>query len=209
MIIHPKTKLEFDDSWIEKLKFEEHTDTDLAGHVSAISIKSETGSVFDFYRTSALEKPENFKYTALYYNIPECEKLTDYFKLQTTRVRIHRQLPGQKIPMHTDDNNIEAKSSDDYRLRMLTALSEDEDFIYQFSMGDEVKTYSLKKGQSLIFDPDKVAHGMQNNSKDKIRYCLVQVYKAIPLTEWMKNFIYKERTINIDERTTYWQTNNK
>lgn len=197
MIILPKTNLLFDSKWVENLKFEEHTDIDLAGHVSAISIKSETGKVFDFYRSNPLEKPENFKYTALYNKIKEVKTLTDFFKIETTRIRIHRQLPGQKIPMHTDDNNIVAKSSDDYRLRMLTALSENNDFVYQFSVDNNIEEYSLKQGQSIIFDPDRVAHGMQNNSKDKIRYCLVQVFKAYPITDWLKNFINNDEIIKI------------
>ena len=99
--------------------------------------------------------------------------------------------------MHTDDNNIVAKSSDDYRLRMLTALSENNDFVYQFSVDNNIEEYSLKQGQSIIFDPDRVAHGMQNNSKDKIRYCLVQVFKAYPKTDWLKNFINNDEIIKI------------
>jgi len=197
MIIRPKTKLDFDNSWIDKLKFKEHTDIDLAGHVSAIAVKSESGKVFDFYRTQPLEEPTNFKLTALYEKINEVKKLTDFFKIETTRIRIHRQLPGQTIPMHTDDNNVEAKEPDHYRLRMLTALTEDEDFIYQFSEDNDIESYSLKKGESIIFDPDKIAHGMINKSKDKTRYCFVQIFKAYPVTDWMKQFINEEKTIKI------------
>ena len=123
------------------------------------------------------------------------KKLTDFFQIETTRVRIHRQLPGQTIPMHTDDNNIKATDSDHYRLRMLTALSESEDFIYRFSIDNEIEEYSLKKGESIIFDPDKVAHGMVNKSKTDIRYCFVQIFKAYPIANWTKNFINDEATI--------------
>lgn len=197
MIILPKTKLDFNNEWVNKLKFKEHTDIDLAGHVSAIAIKSESGKVFDFYRSNPLEEPENFKYTALYNTVKEIQELTDFFEIETTRVRIHRQLPGQTIPMHTDDNNVEAKEADHYRLRMLTALTEDEDFIYQFSENNNIESYSLKKGESIIFDPDKIAHGMINKSKDKIRFCLVQIFKAYPVTDWMKNFINEDKTIKL------------
>ena len=197
MIIRPKTKLDFDNSWIDKLKFQEHTDIDLAGHVSAIAVKSESGKVFDFYRTDPLEKPSNFKYTALYNKIKEVRDITDFFKIETTRIRIHRQLPGQTIPMHTDDNNIHAKDANDYRLRLLTAITESDDFIYQFSLNNEVESYSLKKGESIIFDPDKVAHGMINNSKTSIRYCFVQIFQAYPITNWMKEFINNNEVIRV------------
>ena len=195
MIIRPKTKLDFDNSWLNKLKFEEHSDYDLAGHVSAIAVKSESGKVFDFYRSDPLEMPKDFKYTALYNKIAAVKKLTDFFQIETTRVRIHRQLPGQTIPMHTDDNNIKATDSAHYRLRMLTALSESEDFIYRFSIDNEIEEYSLKKVESIIFDPDKVAHGMVNKSKTDIRYCFVQIFKAYPIANWTKNFINDEATI--------------
>ena len=197
MIIRPKTKLDFDNSWIDKLKFQEHTDIDLAGHVSAIAVKSESGKVFDFYRTDPLEKPSNFKYTALYNKIKEVRDITDFFKIETTRIRIHRQLPGQTIPMHTDDNNIHAKDANDYRLRLLTAITESDDFIYQFSLNNEIESYSLKKGESIIFDPDKVAHGMINNSKTNIRYCFVQIFQAYPITNWMKEFINNNEVIRV------------
>ena len=197
MIIRPKTKLDFDNSWVDKLKFQEHTDTDLAGHVSAIAVKSESGKVFDFYRTDPLEKPSNFKYTALYNKIKQVKDITDFFKIETTRIRIHRQLPGQTIPLHTDDNNIHAKEANDYRLRLLTAITESDDFIYQFSVNNEIESYSLKKGESIIFDPDKVAHGMINNSKTSIRYCFVQIFQAYPVTNWMKEFINNNEVIRI------------
>lgn len=197
MIIRPKTKLDFDNSWIDNLKFQEHTDIDLAGHVSAIAVKSESGKVFDFYRTDPLEKPSNFKYTALYDKIKQIKDITDFFKIETTRIRIHRQLPGQTIPLHTDDNNIHAKEANDYRLRLLTAITESDDFIYQFSVNNEIESYSLKKGESIIFDPDKVAHGMINNSKTSIRYCFVQIFQAYPVTNWMKEFINNNEVIRI------------
>ena len=123
MLLKAKTRLEFDNSWVRQLKFVEHTDQDLAGHVDAISIKSESGSVFDFYRSNPLENPDDFKYTALYNKIPQVKNLVDHFQLQTTRVRIHRQLPGQEIPIHTDDNNTAVKNKDDYMIRALSLPS--------------------------------------------------------------------------------------
>ena len=57
--------------------------------------------------------------------------------LQTTRIRIHRQLPGKEIPIHTDDNNGNQRTSE-YNLRV-TALTESDDFIYQFDHEEKVE----------------------------------------------------------------------
>ena len=49
-----------------------------------------------------------------------------------------------------------------------------------------------KQGESVIFDPDKVKHGMENLSSTKNRYALVH-FRAYPMSEWFKNFLYKEQ----------------
>ena len=67
--------------------------------------------------------------------------------------------------------------------------------IYTFEYNNETIEYQLKDGESIIFDPDLVKHGMKNKSKTKTRYALVQVFKAYPVTEWMKNFINKKETV--------------
>jgi precorrin isomerase len=78
---------------------------------------------------------------------------------------------------------------------MITALTSSVDFIYTFEYNNETIEYQLKDGESIIFDPDLVKHGMKNKSKTKTRYALVQVFKAYPVTEWMKNFINKKETV--------------
>jgi hypothetical protein len=52
MLLKAKTRLILQNSWIKHLKFKEHTDYDLAGNVDAIAVKSESGSVYDFYRSA-------------------------------------------------------------------------------------------------------------------------------------------------------------
>lgn len=195
MLIKTKTTIQTDFSWVHKLKFKEHADKDLSGYVDAIAIKSESGSVYDFYRSDPVEKPKNFKYTQLYDKIPEAKLLTDFYEIETTRIRIHKQDPGKTIPLHVDGNNSYAKTNEDYRLRMITALTSSVDFIYTFEYNNETIEYQLKDGESIIFDPDLVKHGMKNKSKTKTRYALVQVFKAYPVTEWMKNFINKKETV--------------
>jgi len=181
-----KTKLVFDNSWLSELIFKPHDDQDLAGNVDAVSIKSVDGNIHSFYRNKPVENPKDFKYTK-YYSL--CKSLIDYFKFETTRVRVHKQEPGQTIPLHTDDNNVNAVSNEDFRLRAVTALTGSDDFIYQFQLNGEIEQFSLKVGETVLFDPDLVAHGMMNNSKTETRYSLVQVFKAYPVTPWLKNFI--------------------
>jgi hypothetical protein len=198
MLIIPKTQITFRNEWLDKLKFKNHTDYDLKDTCSAIAVKSESGSVYDFYRSNPIEEPNDFMYTQLYYKIPEVKNIADYFSfLETTRVRIHKTEPQQIIKLHTDGNNDQAKAQEDYRLRIITALNEDEDFIYTYQFEDEQQNILLKKGQSIIFDPDKVKHGLINNSKYKTRYALVQIFKAYPIHKGLIQFINSNEIVTI------------
>lgn len=194
MLMRVKTKLDINTDWLTKLNFKAHNDRDLAGHVDAVSIKSVDGDIHSFYRNKPVEYSSDFTYTK-YYNL--CNSLIDFFEFDTTRIRIHKQEPGQTIPIHTDDNNINAKTNEDFRLRAVTALSESENFIYQFQHNEEIEQFSLKKGETVIFDPDLVGHGMINNSKTEIRYSLVQVFSAYPVTPWLKDFINTNQIVRI------------
>ena len=106
----------------------------MKGNCGAIAIKSESGKVFDFYRSEPIEKPKNFKLTQLYtIRINQIKKIIDYFNfIETTRVRIHKSNQDIKSNYTTDDNNIHAKVDTDFRLRMITALNHDSDFIYTY-----------------------------------------------------------------------------
>lgn len=192
MLILAKTKIISDNSWLEQLDFKGHDDLDLAGNVDAVSIKSNDGGIHSFYRNKPVENPSDFKFTK-YYKL--CSSLIDYFEIETTRIRVHKQEPGQSIPIHTDDNNINAKTNEDYRLRAVTALTESNDFIYQFNYEGSIEQFSLKKGETVLFDPDLVGHGMINQSENKIRYSLVQIFKAYPVSPWLKDFINAEQTV--------------
>lgn len=194
MLMIAKTKLDINTDWLNKLDFKAHDDYDLAGNVDAVSIKSVDGGVHSFYRNKPIEYSNDFTYTK-YYKL--CKSLIDFFEFETTRVRIHKQEPGQIIPIHTDDNNINAKTNEDFRLRAVTALSENENFIYQFQHNEEIEQFSLKKGETVIFDPDLVGHGMINNSKNETRYSLVQVFNAYPVTPWLKDFINTNQIVRI------------
>ena len=190
MLIIPKTQIAFETDWLKKLKFKNHTDDDLKDNCSAIAVKSESGSVYDFYRSNPVEDPNDFQYTQLYHKVKEVKEIVDYFNfLETTRVRIHKTEPQQVIDLHTDGNNDEAKTQEDYRLRIITALNENEDFIYTYEFEGEQQNILLEKGQSIIFDPDKVKHGLINNSKTETRYALVQIFKAYPVHRQLIQFI--------------------
>lgn len=190
MLLKPKTKLLIDNKWVFKLKFKEHTDYDLAGNVDAIAVKSETGSVYDFYRSNPIEEPSDFKFTQLYHKVKEVKNMADYFSfLDTSRVRIHKQDPGNVIPLHTDGNNTNAKRKEDYNLRIITALTSSDDFVYQFKFKGILHKFSLDVGESVIFDPDLVEHGMINKSNFETRYALVQIFKAYPVNKGLIDFI--------------------
>ena len=192
MLIIAKTKIECDTSWLKQLDFKGHDDRDLAGNVDAVSIKSNDGGIHSFYRDKPVENPNDFRFTK-YYKL--CSSLITYFEFETTRIRVHKQEPGQTIPIHTDDNNINAKSNEDFRLRAVTALTESDDFIYQFNYEGSIEQFSLKKGETVLFDPDLVGHGMINQSKTETRYSLVQIFKAYPVSPWLKDFINTEQTV--------------
>ena len=192
MLIIAKTKIEVDTSWLYQMNFKGHDDQDLVGNVNAVSIKSNDGGIHSFYRNKPVENPADFRFTK-YYKL--CSSLIDYFEFETTRIRIHKQDPGQTIPIHTDDNNINAKTNEDFRLRAVTALSESEDFIYQFNLAGSIEQFSLRKGETVLFDPDLVGNGMINQSKTETRYSLVQIFKAYPVSPWIKDFINTEQTV--------------
>jgi hypothetical protein len=107
--------------------------------------------------------------------------------------------PKQVIPLHVDGNNTAAKTKEDYRLRLITALTESKDFIYRFRVNGAVSIFSLKQGESILFDPDLVEHSMENNSDTEVRYALVQVFKAHPVSEWLKDFLYNKKDFIINE----------
>jgi WD40 repeat protein len=199
MLVKAKTKLVFDNDWLSNLKFRGHTDYDLIGAVDAISVKSNDGSVYSFYKEEFIEKPEDFKLTKLYHVVPVLKNIVDYFEIPSTRIRIHKQDPNKLTKLHTDDNNVFAKSKEDYRLRFFTALSASEDFYYYFKEPhkDEITTLKLEQGETIVFDPDLVQHGMENKSKDSIRYSLIQIVKPYPITPWLKSFLYEEKEIII------------
>ena len=67
-------------------------------------------------------------------------------------MRIHRQSPGNTIPDHVDDNNVYAKKPEDMRLRIITALNDNDDAVYRFNN----QIMSLKKGESVVFEPIKL-----------------------------------------------------
>ena len=199
LLIKAKTKIIFDNDWLKKLKFVEHTDEDLVNKCSAIAVKSASGGVFDFYRGGQdfdpFEAPEEYKYTKLYETLPEVKKLVDSFKFKTSRIRIHKQPPGKTIELHTDSNNWHDTPKEKYLLRSTTALSDSPESVYNFEVKGELHSYTLKRGETIIFDPDLVKHGMENRSTKNHRYALVQVFQAFPVSDWFKNFINVENEI--------------
>ena len=176
---------------LNKCTFFECNDYDLKNAITGIAIKSESGNINDLLRSKQPEKPEDYSLTILHEH-PSIKKLINFFELETTRIRIFKQKPFQKTPMHIDYNNTFAKEND-FLLRIWTALTEDSKFIYLFKEGEALtQSICLKKSESVIFNPDKVYHGAINLSTDKIRYSLNIIGKP---NKWVKEFIESEKTV--------------
>lgn len=179
---------------LDKCVFFKCDDYDLRDAVTGIAIKSESGNINDLLVTKRPEIPEDYSLTILYEH-PEIKKLINFFKLETTRIRIFKQEPRAKTKLHLDYNNVLAASDNDFLIRIWTALNDDKNFIYTFREGEALtKNIKLKTGESIIFNPDTVQHGAINNSSDKARYSLNIIGKPNP---WLKTFIEKEETIRI------------
>lgn len=185
-----KFNINISEEELKKLPFKEHTDKDLYG-VNAIALRSEDGLPYSFYRSTFPEEPIDYKFTPIYYLMPEIRKLIDSIQTEKTRIRIHKVSPQNSVPLHTDFNNDERILSIHpftYRMRILTALNEDKNFILKYKKNSKSTIeLSLEKGQSIIFDPDYIYHGMENRTKDKDRYALICIIKV---NKWLvKEFI--------------------
>ena len=96
VINQSKTKIIFDNDWLKKLKFVEHTDEDLVNKCSAIAVKSASGGVFDFYRGGQdfdpFEAPEEYKYTKLYETLPEVKSSLTLLNLKQVELEYTNNL---------------------------------------------------------------------------------------------------------------------
>lgn len=148
------------DKEIEKLPYFACNDYDLKNAITACAIKSATGKEDDLYKSELEDIPKNYKYTRLM-EVPIINKVVDYFKFETTRIRVFKQEPKHSTPMHIDKD-------DPTIIRMWMALNEDEKF--KFFFGEEKEEIVLKKGEIIFFNPNYL-HGAINLS-NKNRYTL-------------------------------------
>ena len=145
---------------IEKFPYVFCNDYDLKNAITACAIKSATGEIQDLYKSEQEDIPSNYKYTRLM-EIPIINRVVDYFKFDTTRVRVFKQEPKHSTPMHIDKD-------DPSIIRMWMALNEDENF--KFFFGEEKEEIILKTGEIVFFNPNYL-HGAANLS-NKNRYTL-------------------------------------
>jgi len=175
---------------LNKLPCIEHTDYDLNTGLEAVALKSNDGHIHSFYRTSFPEMPEDFINTKLC-TYSAINNYMQELKVEKCRVRIHK-LPAQKhVKIHTDDQN-DNYIGKSYRMRVITAINDDKDFIYHWKYNNQSISCSLEKGQSIIFDPDKVAHGSNNLTLDKIRYTIISI--IVP-NKWLVSEFLGERLL--------------
>lgn len=88
-------KVEIDDLWallLWTIPYFKCNDYDLKDAITATAIKSADGEINNLYKSTKTDSPENYQYTKLY-SIKEVKELVDYFKMETTRIRIFKQSP--------------------------------------------------------------------------------------------------------------------
>ena len=75
------------------------------------------------------------------------------------------------------------------------ALNSNKNFKYYFRDKNTsiTNTICLEKGQSVIFNPDTVYHGAENNSNE-VRYSLNIIAKP---NEWLRYFVERKEVITI------------
>jgi hypothetical protein len=180
------TKTKIKGNWenvIDKLPYFRCEDYDLKNSITACSIKSATGKIDDLYKSSAIDIPENYKYTKLY-EIPYIKNLVKFFDFPTTRIRIFKQSPDKITPMHLDLDEPD-------KIRLWVCLNYDPGFKYFF--GKEKEELVLEKGNILIFNPNYL-HGAENSSNIN-RYTLNIC--GVP-NNWLKNLVTKQEEVNLD-----------
>jgi len=80
----------------------------------------------------------------------------------------------------------------------ITALTASKDFRYNFmDTKNKHRVQWLRQGETILFDPDLIAHGMSNESKTETRYALVQIFKLYPVTDWARDFISTKKVVKI------------
>jgi hypothetical protein len=171
-------KVEIDDLWallLWTIPYFKCNDYDLKDAITATAIKSADGEINNLYKSTKTDSPENYQYTKLY-SIKEVKELVDYFKMETTRIRIFKQSPKNSTPLHIDKDDKDI-------IRLWAALNEDDNFKFYF--GKEKEEVILKKGQILVFNPN-YPHGAANLGNTD-RYTLNIVGKP---NKWLKEQIY-------------------
>ena len=99
---------------------------------------------------------------------------------------------------YTVDNSCRFDGANDYMVRSITALTASKDFTYNFiDTENKRRVQWLQQGETILFDPDLVAHGMSNKSKTETRYALVQIFKLYSVTKWARDFISTEKVVII------------
>lgn len=170
--------LSIEDNWSKillSIPYFKCNDYDLKDAITACAVKSSTGRIDDLYKSSKVDTSKNYEYTQLY-RLPEIKTLVDYFKIETTRIRIFKQEPKNSTPLHIDKDDKDI-------IRLWVALNEDHNFKFYF--GRKKEEVTLKKGQILVFNPNYL-HGAVNLS-DKNRYTLNIVGHP---NKWLKEQIY-------------------
>jgi hypothetical protein len=108
------------------------------------------------------ELPEDFSWTDSYYNSPKLRAIIDWFQCEKSRVRIFQQKAGHWCPVHNDFDNQKGMEAGE-TVRIFVQLNDMSDGAwFRCKTADSDVTVNLRKGQFLIFHPDRTGHGTQN-----------------------------------------------
>ncbi len=131
------------------------------------------------------EDPKNYKWTEAYDACPQLASMLDWFECPIARVRVFQQQPGHVMATHSDFDNQKGTELGE-TLRIFVQLNENKgDFHYRFQTADSDVSIQLQKGQFLIFNPDKTAHGTANTGSE-VRNAFMLVVKK---NEWLENLM--------------------
>lgn len=138
--------------------------------------------------------PADFSWTDSYYNSPKLAAILDWFKCETSQIRVFQQNPGHHMPIHCDWDNQKGTEYGE-TVRIFLQLNDMPGGAwFHFKTADSQVHINLQKGQFLIFNPDHTGHGTQNLTSIP-RNTIMMVAKR---NEWLDSLANNETMQFID-----------
>jgi len=157
------------------LAYYNYADRDLKEAITACAIKSPDGMPNNMYKIIP-DTCDQYRFTSIAGSIPNIIKEISRFECPTARIRILKQEPQDKTPIHIDEENW--GNPVEKHLRIWIAINHNPNFICIFGK-DEI---CLEAGQGVVFNPD-TPHGAKNLDEFEARYSLNIIVKP---NKWLK-----------------------